>query len=299
MPIAESKLSTWAHQGAITAARQTYRAIQTALEAGSSSVAPRGFEVYLQGSYKNDTNVRSDSDVDVVVEFRETFGRDLAALPLEQQRAYALAYQDAAYKLEHFRSGVLSALQNHFGRTAVSRGRKSIKVAPAYRLRADVVPCITFRRYLYFRSLGDQNYVEGIRFDIPSENNRTVINYPKRHYDNGVAKNSPARTNGWYKHTVRMFKNARSKLIDGGAIGQGLAPSYFLECLLFNVPDRCFGGGDEETFYGVLNWLNQANLQNLKCQNGVVNLFGESPEQWSTSQASELIGALVGLWNNS
>jgi hypothetical protein len=33
-----------------------------------------------------------------------------------------------------------------------------------------------------------------------------------------------------------MFKAARNHLVENDAIGDGIAPSYFIECLLYNVP---------------------------------------------------------------
>ncbi len=76
MAIPEEQLEVWSHQGAITTARQTHESIRTAL---SSHGWPDGvdFEVYLQGSYKNATNVRGDSDVDVVVQLKSTFYHNL------------------------------------------------------------------------------------------------------------------------------------------------------------------------------------------------------------------------------
>ena len=42
---------------------------------------------YLQGSYKNSTNIDPDGDVDIVVELHFTFLRDLSALGARQQAA--------------------------------------------------------------------------------------------------------------------------------------------------------------------------------------------------------------------
>jgi hypothetical protein len=137
--------------------------------------------------------------------------------------------------------------------------------------------------------------VEGIKFYTLYEN-RTVINYPKPHYDFGVSKNSSA--NGRYKPSVRIFKNARTFLVNQGAIAVGLAPSYFLECLIYNVPDELFSSSYQETFIEALNWLNLADLNGFVCQNEQIPLFGSSPEQWSVSDAQELINELIYLWNH-
>jgi len=68
MAIPESQLERWANQGAVATAKLTADSIKRALN--SFSGWPNGikFEVYLQGSYKNNTNIRGDSDVDVVAQ---------------------------------------------------------------------------------------------------------------------------------------------------------------------------------------------------------------------------------------
>ena len=50
-------------------------------------------------------------------------------------------------------------------------------------------------------------------------------------------------------------------------IGQGLAPSYFVECLLYNAPDSAFQSSFQGTYRSVVNWLVQADLDRLVCQN--------------------------------
>jgi predicted nucleotidyltransferase len=296
MPIPESQLETWSHQGAVTTSSATYRSIQTALAADSSPIKGKDYEVYLQGSYKNDTNIRGDSDVDVVVQLNDTFGRDLAALPESQKRLYQAAHSSATYLWGDFRKDVLQALRYYYGLRAVTEGDKSLKLAADRgRLAADVVPALHFRKYQYFYSLGNEGYVDGVKF-LNRPDSRQVINFPKPHYENGVAKHS--RTNQWYKPTVRMFKNARTHLIDDGTISEDLAPSYFLECLLYNAPDAKFGRSFEDTFVEIFNWLWEARIDGLVCQNEELPLFGTSPEQWDALKAKQLLEALKELWEN-
>lgn len=300
MTIPESQLETWSHPGASTTAKTTYESIQNALYANDSPLNGKDFESYLQGSYKNTTNIRGDSDVDVVVQLNSTWGRDLSLLAENERRLYEVTYPNATYLFSHFYRDVRAALENYYGPAAVSDGRKgkSMKVARGSgRLPSDVVPCLHYRRYLRFRGEHDQLYVDGIKF-YTRPDDREVINYPKPHYDNGVEKNSKDRTAGWYKPIVRLFKNARSRLIDDQIIGRELAPSHFLECLLYNVPDQHFGVSYQESYCNILNWLQCAPLQSFICQNEQAPLFGPSPEQWSNDSALQLIDALIHLWNN-
>src|SRR5438128_2209878 len=106
---------------------------------------------------------------------------------------------------------------------AASEGKNALSIAAqGGRLPADVVVATQYRRYLRFSSIGDEQWIEGISF-FTRPGNEFVVNYPKPHYDNGVTKNSAARTNGWYKPCVRMFKNARTHLVDRGVINAALA----------------------------------------------------------------------------
>ena len=296
MSIPESQLERWSHQGAVTTAKRTHESIRNALDPHTWPTGVK-YEVYLQGSYKNTTNIRGNSDVDVVAQLNSTFQRDLSELSDYQKNLYHQAYDNATYHWKNFRADVITALRNYFGYSAIDdTGNKSIKVAEgSNRLPADVVACIQYRKYKHFRSLNDQNYVEGMVFYTLREG-REVINFPKVHYQNGTEKNG--RTSSRYKPTIRVFKNARTYLVNQGIISKELAPSYFLECLLYNVPDRNFTSNHQDTFCSVVNWLCESNMTNFLCQHEQFSLFGNTPEQWSYSNARDFLDMLVDLWNN-
>lgn len=296
MGIPEKQLETWSNQGAVATSKATHEAIRNVL-AADDVLGRKNLEVYLQGSYKNTTNIRGDSDVDLVVQLNDTFSRNLSLLPGADRQRYEAAHSDASYTWWDLRGDVFRALREAYGADAVKQGKKSIKVAAGSgRLAADVVPAVQYRNYLWFEDYQDQGYIEGIKFY--AEGVRPVVNYPKQHYDNGTKKNGAERTNGWYKHTIRMFKNARNRAVEKGLIPAGTAPSYFLECLLHNVPDSCYGGTFQDTYVNCVNWLAEADLELFMCQNDQLALFGSTPEQWTTASAEQLIDGLTDLWNN-
>jgi hypothetical protein len=66
---------------------------------------------------------------------------------------------------------------------------------------------------------------------------------------------------------VHILKNIRSKLVEDGAIADGSAPSYFIEGLLYNVPDDKFGNSYSDTFVAAINWMVQADRSKLVCAN--------------------------------
>lgn len=292
MPIPESQLQTWANAGALVMSQKSHESIRAALDSAQWA-AGANFEVFLQGSYRNGTNIRGDSDVDVVVQLNSTWQYDITALPPDQQAAFHARYGNASYGWDAFRGDVLRALREYYGWGKVIEGRKSIKVATPY-LPVDVVPCLHYRKYRAFGSLLGEHYVEGMTFHVPTEG-RWVVNYPKVHYANGTAKNSS--TGQWFKPAVRMLKNARSYLVDKYALQKGLVPSYFLECLLHSVPDNKFGDDHQATYCGIVEWLGSVDLSTCRCQNGQLPLFGAGSDQWNTTTARQFQQALVKLWN--
>ena len=247
-------------------------------------------DFYLQGSYRNDTNIRGDSDVDVVLEMTSTVKYDTSSLSQYEQGLVSASFQPASYDWNDFRRETLKALEAGFGSSMVGQGNKSIKLkADPPRLAADVVVCMQHRRYTSYSS-----YVEGIT-SWALRDELWIVNYPKEHYKNGAGKS--ARTWDRYKRTVRMFKNARNRLVSTGRISADLAPSYFVECLIYNAPDAAFHPSFQETYCSIVNWVVESVLDRLVCQNGQQWLFGSSPEQWSVVDAKTFANHLVSLWN--
>jgi len=127
---------------------RTENAIREAIEE-SPDLAGRSVRVFAKGSYKNNTNVRIDSDVDVAVEFREIFyySAEHAVEGMSEADLDITPYS-GSYPPEQFKDNVERALIEQFGSTAVGRGNKAIHVRENSRsLAADVVPCFTYRRY--------------------------------------------------------------------------------------------------------------------------------------------------------
>ena len=87
MAIAEKQLETWAKQGPTGQFTDTYNP-----SAATCSMLRRPYpladvEVFLQGSYGNDTNVYADSDVDIVLKHSGAFFHDLSRSPGRSQGA--------------------------------------------------------------------------------------------------------------------------------------------------------------------------------------------------------------------
>ena len=67
MAIPETQLETWSHQGSVAQSSSTYATIKNTLEEAGTAYNDKNYKVFLQGSYGNDTNIYSESDVDVVI----------------------------------------------------------------------------------------------------------------------------------------------------------------------------------------------------------------------------------------
>lgn len=254
MSIPESQLDTWSRQGSITQSAETYATIKRALENPNAVYDSRNFKVFLQGSYGNDTNIYAESDVDVVIRYDGAFFHDVDKLPPDQQTAFHAAYSKGTYPYNTFRSHVDAALKAAFG-DSVKPGKKAIKVtANNLRRNADVVVAFEYRRYYKFNGLYDERYDTGICFHT-RDTDVLIANYPKQHSENVTAKHGA--TNNKFKPVVRIFKNMRSKLVDDGIIENGAAPSYYIEGLLYNVPNDRFVGTYSEVVFKILKWLQE------------------------------------------
>jgi len=163
------------------------------------------------------------------------------------------------------------------------------------RRNADVVVATKFRRYSSFPSLAGAQAECGICF-FTSSGDR-IVNYPKQHSANCTTKHQA--TNGWFKPMVRILKNMRRKLVDDGSIEEGSAPSYFLEGLVYNVPNDKFGSSYGDTFVAAVNWILQAERKDLVCANEQYYLVRDSaPTCWPCSNCAAFLDAVAKLWTD-
>ena len=203
-------------------------AIRNAIKA-SDKLRTRGVSIFAQGSYRNNTNVRKDSDVDIGILCTDIFFHD--PLP-EGWTSEKLRISDATYHYDQYKNEVEEALVNYFGRSAVKGGNKAFDVhETSYHVEADVAAFFEHRRYQ-----ADGTYLEGVELRTDKENRR-VINWPEQHYENGVDKNNATGTR--FKSIVRVLK-ALSNEMTGQGVGAADVPGFLVECLVWNVPDTEF-----------------------------------------------------------
>jgi|688.fasta_scaffold164398_2 hypothetical protein len=179
------------------------------------------YEVFLQGSYKNDTAIYDINDIDIV-----------ALCVNNIPKNWGNIYHDIVNKI--------SSVPQYQGK--VSKGNKCVKLILANK-NIDIVPSIRSSDYIKFRN----SFNEPIQI-FNRANNQIVDNYPKTHYANGTNKNQV--TNGNYKKCVRMLKN----LINNHN-KKDIAPSFYLECLVYSYTEDSLTGDLVGRFYWILNHI--------------------------------------------
>jgi hypothetical protein len=293
MAIPESQLDTWSHQGSVQQSSDTYATVKRALEANDTKYADKSRDVFLQGSYGNDTNIYAESDVDIVMRTDSIYYYDTSALNPQELQSFYVSFTAATYAYAEYKSQVVQALQKSFGQNDVKSGEKAVKIkASGNRRSSDVVVATEFRRY-YSGPMGPL-YVPGICFFTPV--GKQISNYPKQHSANLTAKHQA--THQWFKPMVRILKNMRTKLMNDGVLAPGSAPSYFIEGLLYNVPNDKFGTLYGDTFVAAVNWIITADRTKFVTPSGQHYLARDgAPECWPCSKCNTFIDEIVKLWN--
>jgi hypothetical protein len=164
------------------------------------------YEVNLQGSYKNDTNILAESDVDVLVELTSVVHHNSARLTEREQTRFA-SRRRILLRVNYgqFREMVSVCTIISAGTASAKRSGKAFKIA---------TPCgLPFPRLLDLPGARLVSHKAKACF-LRTAEQRWIVNYPHLHYVKGVAKNEG--TAGRFKRTVRLFKNLRSELIDHG-----------------------------------------------------------------------------------
>lgn len=255
-----------------------------------------GIDVYATGSYRNNTNVRLDSDIDLAVVLRDCIFFELPDRITVND--VGLSTTSCKHSYQDFRDDVGQALRDHFGWQTIQQGDKSYKIGQnSYRLNADVTPFLAHRRYTGTkRADGSWEYHEGVELRPRNDSNKRVINWHQHHYDNGVAKNTA--TGRRYKRVVRILKKLKQDMAESGSrdakAAASAVPSFLIECLVYNAPKEKFNQS-EGTYYGdvknAVAWLfHETKLDSTKAGDlvevsGLKTLFA-STQPWTASHAN-------------
>ena len=299
IPIPSAQLDRWTKAtGATGSAQETHQHIRDTLsEADVFSEEPEcNLHTLLQGSYRTGTLVHGSGDVDILAINEDVWRSNAQSLTdLERQR-YERQIKNASYGYDRLRDDIVAVLRDEYGNLAVDNSSgPAIQVdsdlTTGISLDTDVVPVL---RYRYFTQYPD--YAEGICFE---SNSGLTFNFPEQHISEGEDLNTS--TDEEYDKTARMFKNARNRLIREDAVQKSTVPSYFIECLLSNVPEYIVEETDlQDRFTGVLRVLVNSEQRDLTPQHDVADrlLFGNDPQQWNMNDYVTAVEAFLDLYDN-
>lgn len=207
---------------------KTYNSIKTKLEGKFWS----NVDIFLQGSYANSTNIKQDSDIDIVIVYKNSFFFNIEALTSDEKINFHKSTQDATYTFMDFKREVEVFLQSIYW-LSVERKNKCIQISwNSHRVDADVIPCFNHYRYNKLDSISAK-WIQFITDDKTS-----IISFPKQHLENGKNKNQQTKEN--YKWFVRILKNCKKDLIKNKVIDEKLISSFLIECLVWNLNNSMF-----------------------------------------------------------
>jgi hypothetical protein len=267
---------------------------------GSNSwLAHQSVAIEPQGSYFNNTNVRTEADLDLRAVHR-LLKVDYGETVYVPAARTVLRYSDGGMTFQEIfdgmRTHLITDLRTRFGNKNVDPGKKAIRIHGITGSRADVdvVPCVGYRRVLWLAEPHNRYWTfEGIA--ILSTDNQWTVNYPEIHNANGIAKRS--RTAHRFKRIVRIFKRLRADMAARG-IFIGKIPSFLVECLVYMVEDAFFTVETDDRFDRArrIALRMQALLREKPAQlteiNGLKALFASS-QAWTYGDARAFVDAVV------
>lgn len=293
MAHSESQLETWSHQGSKAQSAATYESVRNVLQDPAAPFASRSFDIFLQGSYGNDTNIYADSDVDIVICLTSVYYSDLSSLDQSQRSLYDSLFSPASYSWKQFRAEVLAWLKSKFGSDVVDGSKAIFVCGKGQRRDADVLVCAEHRRYVSYRAAYSSEFHRGIVFWTAA--GTEIVNFPKQHHDNCVTRHQGT----WFrfKPNVRVLKNYRNALVSAGKLPDGVAPSYFLEGLLWNMPANQFEGSIQSTVDNFVGWVGSTDRTQLSCANNLHWLVRDNTQVcWPGSHFQSYVSAVQADW---
>lgn len=252
-------------------------------------------KIYVQGSYQNGTMVDEFAKLEIVVEFGLNSFGEIIKKPQLKLKTFWLHNSLIKKRVVAFRPNIhilaikkriFESLIESTGNEGIYNNSKSIYIPATKQLpiQCEILPCYT---------LSDEKGCESvIIFDTIID--RNVAAFPKLHCDNLAKKNE--ETDGKFIKMVRVFRNIRDILIANSVIDDKFAPSYFLECLLYNIPNKIYEGKMSNTMLKILNYLINCNLNKFVCAHEQFKMFGNNSDAWTIYKARSFINLMTQIW---
>ena len=272
-------------------------------------------DIFIHGSYANKSNIYFPSNLEIVVEI--TTARKFSPEEVLLENNYFVDVP-IVFGPREFRKLLTDALYDFVG-DKLSEHPKTLRLSGLEKIKhdVDITPCVNFHFYQdggVIRNRGVLLYDTSVA--------RNIVSFPRLHAQNGFDKD--ASTAGNFKRMVRLFKTLHSLNVNEFSFtSSDTASGYFVECLLYNVPDKMFidssirtrqgiarkdqEDGTEksgevpqrqslnEIFFKVINYLLNADMDDFVCQNTVWTLFGSAAEFWDKPRAEAFLGSVIRL----
>lgn len=298
MPIPERTLAAWSALGSANPSQDTLREIESAFYWGTAEAVPFT-QIEVQGSYRNGTFVAGfESDIDILLmTMEETVSYEDQSKRLVSVRRSSKMTREQLREMRayfDYKAETCFYLQSRYG-NRVRLGKRVIHLeGERMQARADILPCFRHRAFITSPEGSSRNSISGISFFL--DDGTQIINYPDLHWRNGTQKQS--NTQMYYKPMIRLLKNMRN-LAGPNPGPEAGAPSYYIECLLYNVPDHLFGDSLSSTFLNTVTWLSRAKYKDFVCVNEQAKLF--HPDRmgfWRVKACQEFLKEVLDIWES-
>ena len=251
---------------------------------------PEDVTIYLQGCYACKTNTRFQSKLEIIVELAKTREFDYETMKYGDMKFRDNFFIDFEhyFDVKRFRD-VLTDELSKILQIKVKQGTTTI-IVPAFgnlQHSIDIFPCF---KYKFFRPEGGSVRAKLV-YDQKLEEH--FLMFTNLHAVNGNLKDT--MTQGNFKRMVRLLKNLVAISARENSIIH-FVRGYYIECLLYNVPNEMYLSKDGKllsVFLKVINWLNFANLDEFICQNQIWSLWGNADGFWYQSAARQLINDVI------
>jgi hypothetical protein len=269
----------------------------------STLLATRQWRIIPQGSHHNNTNVRSESDVDMAVCLMDAYF--VGGPPGDQPTMGELGHEPLPFTYEQYKEHIAGCLEAEFGSAAIRRGNKSIHVHKDDddKINADVVAAFTCQLYGPALTVLGGRSQPTLGIGLGTMTGELVTNFPEQHYANGCAKND--RVGRRYKRVVRILKRLRDHMAANTVAPLAVrlraqaTASFLIECLVYNCPDRCFQNSSifddvvevlAHLSYGLTaTGLHGGLWFSWKEVNGVKDVFGPA-QAWTAADGRQFVG---------
>lgn len=284
----EAVFTTWSQGPSATEQQKCENAEQQVRQAiaNSEKLRDRTIRVFTQGSYRNRVNVRRDSDVDIGVLCYDTIFTDYTDDNVKARMEAEADLVPATYDYAVFKNELEAALVTRFGRASVTRGQKAFDItANTYRVEADVAPFFEHRRYT-----SGTRYHSGV--EMLADGGSGIVNWPEQHYENGTSKNTA--TGRRFKRIVRVMKTLSNEMSAAGIESAERAPSFLIECLVWNTPDEClvrpkYTSAVRETLVHLFNSTLTDDVPNEWGEVSDLKYLFRGKQPWTCGSAHEFI----------